>query len=986
MKKYSKEESRREIAKLVEEFLSQEPLLNGVPESQIENNYIRPLFSLLNWNVRNTGLSPAKWEFILQTAVQDQKRPDYILSVEGQPVFIMDAKQIKYDMHDPKWVWQVYKYAYNTQSNPPARKIDFAILTDFQEFNVFDCTLHAKTPRAAKSFLVVDWHAQDYVDQFDELWRLFERNNVLKSHAAKSGIWSMYLSPKQVRANRIPPDQAFLEELDHRKRGWRISLARDIKRLNPDIDSERLTAVVQILIDRLIFIKTLSDREIEDDYLARMNELVVRDGGTDQDTGWFAACRHLFGMLNKVYNGSIFERRIELKGIKVSNNAIRRVIEDLRPDRSNYDFSVLPVEILGTIYERFLGRVVRATSCQAKIEDKPDGRKAAGVYYTPQYIVDFIVANTIGELLARCRTPRDVSRLRIVDPACGSGSFLLGVYSQLIDWHVRYYSEKSKLTKRHSGDAYRDPNGQVRLTARLKRQILASNIFGVDLDPQAVEVTRFSLSLKALEDTRREELMEERSLFNQRILPNLSDNIKCGNSLIGNDYSADVQERLAAHAFDWDSAFPTIDGFDAVVGNPPWGSDIDGQLDYFHRAYPSTTREHTDSFKLFIERGIRLLRPDGFASMIVPGTMLRQRRQKDVREFLLSEHIVALVDLGEHVFKGVVAPSCIFVVKTGAPKATHATRVLDLATSSNPEKIEQLRPEEGRRIRQSEFRKNPDRDFALVQRISHVPVVMLGDLSDLKCRDAGINYQRVGTGMRDKGKSDLSARLLYEGKRRANRDMMYWKGTDIDRYYVATSTERFCRPNFKTFIKKNEVVRLNTDVYSTVPKILFRQTADRIIAAIDYTGIWFGRSIIAILKDAESDYEIEYFLGLLNSSYLNWRYEQLVRESGRAFAQVKIAKVKQLPIRTIDFSASNERQLHDAIIREVKSMFALETLIRSATTQRQQVEAERQAQSVSLQIDALVYRLYGLTKGEIRSVEAASSALASKSNSAHRVT
>ena len=492
---YTKAQAQMEIAKLVENFQASEARLKSEAEAQIENDYIRPLFRCLNWNTENTGLAVAEYEFVLQRTHRRGLRPDYILQLDGQQLLVMDAKQVKYSMHDPRWMNQVYAYAYSTQNLSPTRKIDFAILTDFQEFVVLDCTLYAATPTALGNFRVLDWHCADYVQQFDTLWELLERDNVrqaarTRGTAAPTGLWARLLSPQKVKANRIPPDKAFLAEMDDDQTGWRVRLAKDMKRLNPQADGLLLTAAVQLLIDRLIFVKVLSDREIEEDYLAQLAEKVERDGLAESDTGWFTACRDIFDQLNRFYNGSIFEPRPELEDVAVSNKVVRDILRDLQPENSPYNFAVLPVEILGTIYERFLGRVVRTTDKQVKIEDKPEVRKAGGVYYTPQYIVDYIVQHTVGRLLAECRTPEDVARLKILDPACGSGSFLLGAYQALIDWHVRYYGDKERLTKRDRTIAYLDSDGRVRLTARLKRQILLHNLFGVDIDPQAVEVTR----------------------------------------------------------------------------------------------------------------------------------------------------------------------------------------------------------------------------------------------------------------------------------------------------------------------------------------------------------------------------------------------------------------------------------------------------------------------------------------------------------------
>ncbi len=651
---YTKDQARTEIAKLVSAFKASEARLQAEAEAQIENNYIRPLFRFLNWNTENSGLAVADYEFVVQRTDRYGKRPDYILQLDGQHLLVMDAKQVKHDMHDPRWMNQVYAYAYSTQNLPPSRKIDFAVLTDFQELVVLDCTLYAGDPKVVGNFRVLDWTCDDYVTQFETLWELFERENLREAAATRvaaspAGLWARYLSPKKVKANRIPPDKSFLAEMDDDKNGWRVRLAKDMKKRNPGADGALITAAVQLLIDRLIFVKALSDREIEDDYLAQLAETVERDGLAESDAGWFTACRAIFDRLNQFYNGSIFEPRPELEAVTVSNKVVREVLRALQPENSPYNFAVLPVEILGTIYERFLGRVVRTTEKQVKIEDKPEVRKAGGVYYTPQYIVDYIVQNTVGKLLEDCNTPEDVARLKIADPACGSGSFLLGAYSALIDWHVRYYGDKERLTKKDRAAVYYDSDGSARLTAQLKRQILLNNLFGVDIDAQAVEVTRFSLSLKALEDTRHDELYEERDLFKQTVLPDLRHNIKHGNSLIGPDYFAgqmfsNPDELRRVNPFDWEREFPQVfaatpdgaatpdrfpknlsgvagGGFDAVIGNPPYRRELDYKELMDEIAQASIGKKYRsprmDLWYYFVHRGLELTKPSGLLSYIV---------------------------------------------------------------------------------------------------------------------------------------------------------------------------------------------------------------------------------------------------------------------------------------------------------------------------------------------------------------------------------
>jgi len=542
-----------------------------------------------------------------------------------------------------------------------------------------------------------------------------------------------------------------------------------------------------------------------------------------------------------------------------------------------------------------------------------------------------------------------------------------------------------------------------------------NSIYGVDIDTQAVEVTKLSLLLKVLEGENEETIGQSLRLFHERALPDLADNIKCGNSLIGPDFYEgkqlsliDEEERYRINAFDWNTEFPHIfpsptgkahpspsptgkthlspsphgrgrgegNGFDAVIGNPPWGGDIDRAIDYFHSRYPSSTQEHTDSFKLFIDASLRLAKEEGLVSMIVPNTLLQQRRIRDVRRLLLQNRIHSLVDLGEDVFAGVVAPSCVFVVERVPPVCNHRVVFMLLRSLSARERIEVMASHPGsdhhsRLALQEDFKRDPDLSFLAEGTRPTAHVVPLGELPFLRCKDAGINYQRVGVGMQEKGRSDLSKRLLYEGSRQSPNDMMYWKGSDIDRYWITGSTKRFCRTKYRDFIRRNEVVRLNREVYEKVPKILIRQTADHIIATIDTRGVWFGRSIIAVVSVTQTSYSLKYFLGVFNSKYFKWIYTRHVHEQGRVFAQVKLSKLKQLPIRTIDFSNSADKARHDGMVDHVESVLKLHKDLQAAKTDHEKSLIQRQIDATDKQIDQLVYELYGLTDKEIRIVEEA---------------
>lgn len=255
--------------------------------------------------------------------------------------------------------------------------------------------------------------------------------------------------------------------------------------------------------------------------------------------------------------------------LKIDDKVLKDIIKGLYPPESPYEFSVFPAEILGQVYEQFLGKVIRLTAGhQAKVEEKPEVKKAGGVYYTPAYIVDYIVQHTVGKLCegpsassGQGKTPKQIEKLRILDPACGSGSFLIGAYTYLLNYHRDWYIKDGP--DKHRKELFQTVGGEWRLTTQEKKRILLNNIYGVDIDSQAVEVTKLSLLLKVLEGESDETLKRQLSFVKERALPDLGRNIKCGNSLIGTDYFEgqllpDEEAMRRINPFDWQAEFPNI--------------------------------------------------------------------------------------------------------------------------------------------------------------------------------------------------------------------------------------------------------------------------------------------------------------------------------------------------------------------------------------------------------------------------------------------
>lgn len=335
-------------------------------------------------------------------------------------------------------------------------------------------------------------------------------------------------------------------------------------------------------------------------------------------------------------------------------------------------------------------------------------------------------------------------------------------------------------------------------------------------------------------------------------------------------------------------------GFDIVIGNPPYGANIDNLINVYEKLYPDTSHGYKDIYKYFYDFSFSICKEKGIICFITPNTFLRQPRYGDLRRVLLKSNIMQIVDLGENIFVDAVVPVAICFSKH-IEEISNTVLYADLTTQityKNAKETLNLIKFEG--IPQQYWTTIRNNVFIQKHKTLSGRIVELDSI--LKFKDAGINYQRVKVGLSQKGKSDLSSRLLYEGEKESSIDIEYWKGVDINSFYIASHTSRFCRPDIS--LRDGERVILNKDYFKISPKLIWRQTAPYPICAIDYKGIWFGRSIQAGLIKLEYTDKIsyEYLCGLLNSNYIRNIYEQNVKEGGRVFPQVKLEKLKPLPI------------------------------------------------------------------------------------------
>jgi len=337
-----------------------------------------------------------------------------------------------------------------------------------------------------------------------------------------------------------------------------------------------------------------------------------------------------------------------------------------------------PFPILGSIYERFLGNTIVTTEKRAEVEPKPEVRKAGGVYYTPEYIVRFIVSNTIGKLIAD-KTPEQILAMKFADIACGSGSFLLGVFDVLLRRLSAFYNESRKnRTQGKKAGCVEGPDHKLHLSLGQKREILVSTIFGIDIDTQAVEVAQLSLYLKLLEEETPGSVRHYQLEFGEKLLPDLRHNIVCGNSLIEWDIlgsslfenQLDPTKEKELKPRNFDEMFPNVmarGGFDGVVGNPPYvriQTTDPETLGYLERKYESAVGNF-DMYCLFLERALKVSNGHGHVGFILPHRFFKTDYGEGLRKFLAGKNVVdTIVDFdGYMVFDNASINTCILTLE-----------------------------------------------------------------------------------------------------------------------------------------------------------------------------------------------------------------------------------------------------------------------------------------------------------------------------------
>jgi type I restriction-modification system DNA methylase subunit/predicted type IV restriction endonuclease len=924
-------------------------------ETETRREFIDPLFKALGWDIDNSaGHAEAYKDVVHEDAVKigaATKAPDYSFRIGGTRKFFLEAKRPAVDIHtsaDP--AFQLRRYAWSA-------KLPLSVLTNFAEFSIYDCRVKPSQGDKSSVARVLYVTYEDYESRWTEIEQILSKEAVLK------GSFDKYATEKGKRGT-AEVDEAFLLEIE----SWRESLAKNIA-LRNSLDTQELNYAVQQTIDRIVFLRICEDRGIEQ--YGRLRQLLNGDHT-------YARLKEIYRYADDRYNSGLFHFRSEsgrgapdalTLDLKLDDKALKDILRHLYYPESPYEFSVLPADILGQVYEQFLGKVIRLTGGgQAKVDEKPDVKKAGGVYYTPTHVVEYIVASTLRPLLVKCN-PKQMSGLRVLDPACGSGSFLIGAYQYLLEWLLNWYVNNSpaKHAKGKNPAIYQGPGGMWKLTTGERKRILLENIYGVDVDPQAVEVTKLSLLLKVLEGESEETLGRNFEMFHQRALPDLDQNVKCGNSLVGPDYFSSRfdfgdEEDSRVNPFDWEKEFNSITkagGFDAVIGNPPY---VDSewmtktrpeQRQYCSQRYAAASG-NWDLFCVFIEKAVGLTRANGKTSFIVPNKLASANYAEGARRVLTSSNrLVSIRDYSSvPVFPVAVYPM-VFVSEKSPAKANHKVKFEKMGTGG-AEGAVVLR---NANLDHKDYFSKPDHGWSV-----------FGDLDGRAIVDVlRRKFKRF-----DQMATILGAATVSEAyeigpllvNKKAGSALRFVNSGTIDRFHFAWG-EHECRYLKRTYLHP----RISADSLEEVsekrlhqaqtPKLVIAGMTKVLECAIDSNGEFVaGKSTTVVFAKKH----LSYFAAVLNSRLMSFVYEVMFGGDKLAGGYLRVGppQLSVLPIPDPE-KAGQPEKIESLVTRLVR----LNDQAATASLPQRRAQLTRQIDALESEIDKLVCQIYELTPQQI---------------------
>ena len=901
----TKEEAKEEISKLIAQY--QQDMVGGklVGSRLNEENtksWIDDLFRALGWDIRV--------DVTKEESAGRQKRIDYAFRIDESIQFLLEAKGL--DVNLDEHIKQALNYGY-------LRDVTWVILTNFKEIRVYNSKYLDKQEQIRRLFTPIK--IEEFLTRFEDLWLL-----------SKPAFIEGLIFNEAVKYGKITAKEPVTKLISNDLVHWRSLLTSTINAYSkenglptdPEEASNLIDQYVQKILDRILFIRVAEDRKVEKEY--RLSTLI---NSWDHQKPLMPQLKTLFREMDKTYNSGLFHPNSS-EDLKLNDGVIESIIKETyeNKDKIPYDFKIIPADVLGSIYEQYLEHILKKTSKRIKLTESKAKRKAEGIYYTPTDIVDYIVKNTVGEVLQNKKL-KDVEKIKILDPACGSGSFLLKAFDTI----DIYYRKRDKQYNQNKLDTISDFS--------TKTKIMQDNIYGVDLDKKAVEIAQLNLLLKIAETRER--------------LPELNKNIRNGNSVI------DDIKIAGEKAFKWDEEFKSIidgNGFDIVIGNPPYvsfGLGRTGKLSsidqkYFYSEFLNSAEYKISTYALFIELAIRLTKQNGYVGLIIPDSFLVGRYFSKIRKYILESCLIKKIVLFENDFweSGDVGFPVIIILAKNNNSKLRGNNKVEIISCPMPEDLAR-KQYISISSDQSIFEKSFRNRFRLVFDKKNAKILEKIDNESVPLEE----YVDFHHGIRSKIGRDKIISNKNEGKN-------WVKGlihsNEINRFSLNYEG------NF-ILIDKNLLFSGGWDKsLIEQEKILIRRTGDKLIATIDNSGLYHTNALIYGVKKGQCD--LRTILALLNSDLVNFYYRQTTMKAGRLFPQVEIDTINQLPIKQSKQSDQLIIPLVDKLLSLNKRLIQFEG---KNTDESDRVSQEIEA--VQDQINNFVYKLYGVTSEEQRIIK-----------------